>query len=165
MSEYVPGYRVLAPNYDESYAPAHALPSRHDRISASTDERLRTMVAKRIQRKRTKGWQMPDGVVYVGRPGVWGNPYSDKWFLRFHFDVQLALSLFRATAQGCWLPNLSKDLQEHVQKMVYEEHCEWLKRQHRVGAHIGQLRGADLACWCRLDQPCHADVLLELANR
>lgn len=27
-----------------------------------------------------------------------------------------------------------------------------------------QLRGRDLACWCRLDQPCHADVLLELAN-
>ena len=24
------------------------------------------------------------------------------------------------------------------------------------------LRGRDLACWCPLDQPCHADVLLEL---
>jgi hypothetical protein len=27
-----------------------------------------------------------------------------------------------------------------------------------------ELRGKDLACWCRLDQPCHADVLIELAN-
>jgi hypothetical protein len=27
-----------------------------------------------------------------------------------------------------------------------------------------QLRGCDLACWCPLDQPCHAEVLLELAN-
>jgi hypothetical protein len=26
------------------------------------------------------------------------------------------------------------------------------------------LRGKDLACWCRLDQACHADVLLKLAN-
>lgn len=26
------------------------------------------------------------------------------------------------------------------------------------------LAGKDLACFCRLDQPCHADVLLELAN-
>jgi hypothetical protein len=26
------------------------------------------------------------------------------------------------------------------------------------------LKGKDLACWCRLDQPCHADVLLEIAN-
>jgi hypothetical protein len=27
-----------------------------------------------------------------------------------------------------------------------------------------ELAGRDLACWCDLDQPCHADVLLELAN-
>ncbi|WP_243063205.1 DUF4326 domain-containing protein [Humibacter sp. RRB41] len=27
-----------------------------------------------------------------------------------------------------------------------------------------ELAGHNLACWCRLDQPCHADVLLELAN-
>jgi hypothetical protein len=27
-----------------------------------------------------------------------------------------------------------------------------------------ELRGRDLACWCRLDEPCHADVLLEVAN-
>ena len=30
---------------------------------------------------------------------------------------------------------------------------------------VAELRGKNLACWCRLDQPCHADVLLELANR
>ena len=29
---------------------------------------------------------------------------------------------------------------------------------------VADLRGHDLACWCPLDQPCHADVLLELAN-
>lgn len=29
---------------------------------------------------------------------------------------------------------------------------------------VKELRGKNLACWCRLDQPCHADVLLELAN-
>lgn len=29
---------------------------------------------------------------------------------------------------------------------------------------VKELRGKNLACWCRLDRPCHADVLLELAN-
>lgn len=29
---------------------------------------------------------------------------------------------------------------------------------------VAELRGKNLACWCRHDQPCHADVLLELAN-
>jgi hypothetical protein len=28
-----------------------------------------------------------------------------------------------------------------------------------------ELGGRDLACYCPLDEPCHADVLLELANR
>lgn len=28
----------------------------------------------RIQRKRTKGWRMPENTVYVGRPGPFGNP-------------------------------------------------------------------------------------------
>ena len=24
---------------------------------------------------------------------------------------------------------------------------------------LAELRGKDLACWCPLDQPCHAEVL------
>jgi hypothetical protein len=34
----------------------------------------------------------------------------------------------------------------------------------RYKVPVAQLRGKDLACWCPLDQPCHADVLLEFAN-
>lgn len=34
----------------------------------------------------------------------------------------------------------------------------------RTPPDVAALRGKDLACWCPLDQPCHADVLLELAN-
>ena len=30
---------------------------------------------------------------------------------------------------------------------------------------VTELRGKNLACWCSLDQECHADVLLELANK
>lgn len=33
------------------------------------------MSPQRIQRKRTRGWRMPAGVVYVGRPTKWGNPH------------------------------------------------------------------------------------------
>lgn len=34
-----------------------------------------------------------------------------------------------------------------------------------IGAlDLTTLRGKNLACWCQLDQPCHADVLLEIAN-
>jgi len=30
---------------------------------------------------------------------------------------------------------------------------------------LAELRGKNLACWCPLDRPCHADILLELANQ
>jgi len=30
---------------------------------------------------------------------------------------------------------------------------------------ICELRGKNLMCWCEIGAPCHADVLLEIANR
>ena len=32
------------------------------------------------------------------------------------------------------------------------------------GLDISEIIGKDLACWCAIDEPCHADVLLEIAN-
>jgi hypothetical protein len=44
---------------------------------------------------------------------------------------------------------------------------EWIKGPHSAIAaeDLAWLRGKDLCCWCPLDGPCHADVLLELANK
>ena len=41
----------------------------------------------------------------------------------------------------------------------------YLDAHHAIKAGVEKLRGKDLACWCSLDQPCHADVLLKLANK
>jgi len=90
----------------------------------------------RIQRRRTKGWRLPPGAIYVGRPSKWGNPYRVGTCLIP--DAEAAVAAFRA--------NLPTKLE-----------CT-------------ELRGHDLACWCPLTLPdgsrcpCHADVLLELAN-
>ncbi len=108
----------------------------------------------RIQRRRTKGWMMPEGAVYVGRPTKWGNPfvpsndghrfwYVTGWGRRFGCErgkaeaTQLAVELYRN---------------------VFERRTEFALPDP------SELAGRDLACWCPLDQPCHADVLLELAN-
>lgn len=95
----------------------------------------------RVQRKRTKGWKMPENTVYVGRPGRWGNPFiPDK---AFHWRThQWAVECYRehlGAASGYKIPG-----EEMVRKF---------------------LRGKNLACFCRLDVPCHADVLLEIANK
>jgi hypothetical protein len=40
---------------------------------------------------------------------------------------------------------------------------QWLPSQP-LYLEVSELAGHDLICFCPLDQPCHADVLLELAN-
>lgn len=108
---------------------------------------------KRIQRKRSAGWRMPDGAVYVGRPSKWGNPFivgaDRQWPSGAVRPIthQQAVDLFRL----------------HVGPMGS---CE----PDDFDAWIAPLRGHDLVCWCPLETshgepvPCHADVLLSLAN-
>lgn len=86
----------------------------------------------RIQRRRSAGWRAPEGVVYVGRPTRWGNPFD--WQRHGH---EGAVALFRRHLLG------SDALMATVKR---------------------ELRGKDLMCWCPPDKPCHADVLLEVAN-
>jgi hypothetical protein len=46
--------------------------------------------------------------------------------------------------------------------LQYESH---IMREIASGRlDLSELRGRPLACWCRLDAPCHADILLRLAN-
>ena len=99
----------------------------------------------RIQRKRTKGWRMPEGVVYVGRPTKWGNPFrvGEPYRLTTRPDVG------RVVGSRQEAVNLFRDIARTPEELA------------EIRA---ELRGRDLACWCPLDQPCHADVLLELAN-
>ncbi len=92
---------------------------------------------QRIQRKRTKGWRMPASAIYVGRGTQWGNPFRAGLLSR-----QRVCELYRY------------EIVQHNGGVIGFNSC-WVA-QH--------LRGKDLACWCPLDQPCHADVLLELAN-
>ena len=37
--------------------------------------KFKNKIMKRIQRKRTKGWRMPENAKYIGRPTKWGNPF------------------------------------------------------------------------------------------
>ena len=116
---------------------------------------------ERIQRKRTKGWRMPEGAIYVGRPTRWGNPFNIEWHGR-----DLAVETFRRSAQGGWNPFRLDHLSDAMYDRMYDAHTRWYERLggHPVDLARSELHGHDLACWCPLDQPCHADVLLEIAN-
>lgn len=104
-----------------------------------------TRVPRRIQRKRTKGWRMPDGTAYVGRPTRWGNPWRVGERDPEHPD--------------------NPDYPRMDAARVTELYAQWIN--HGPDDEVPDLTpliGRDLACWCPLDRPCHADVLLRFAN-
>jgi len=118
------------------------------------------MMAKRIQRKRTKGWTMPENAVYVGRPTRWGNPWSVEKCQNSGLFIPEKCREVVVNEYRCWLTlNRSPNSEHHGFYYTIQAKREWIL------SHIHELKGKDLACWCPLDSPCHADVLLELANQ
>lgn len=104
---------------------------------------------QRIQLKRIRGWRMPENTVKVDRTTKWGNPFR----VTKGQTAQQAVDAFRN-----WLldqPYQGKT-RDGVFRMLYDP--------QRLRQMLPQLEGKNLACWCKLGQPCHADVLLELAN-
>ena len=116
---------------------------------------------ERIQRKRTKGWKMPEGAVYVGRPTRWGNPYRIDRLSAYEYIGMMPDGTENMQGWGgrIFAAQWAVDMFElHIGPMgSYEYDAETL-------ADLRALAGRDFACWCPLDQPCHADVLLRLAN-
>ncbi|MCJ7768777.1 DUF4326 domain-containing protein [Candidatus Bathyarchaeota archaeon] len=79
--------------------------------------------------------------VYVGRPSKWGNPYYVGYY-NGSFTIQ----------------TVSESL------IFYRQYVETILKE-KDPDFLNELRGKNLACWCRLDQKCHSDILLELANK
>ena len=125
---------------------------------------------KRIQRKRSKGWKMPEGAVYVGRPSKWGNPFQvlprscGCWDVEDENGVTYLLEPSRHASfcSDTWSKRFAaRDAVDLFAGLYYGDR---LARERDMSDVRDALRGKDLACWCPLDQPCHADVLLEIAN-
>lgn len=130
---------------------------------------------KRIQRQRTKGWRMPEGTVYVGRPSRWGNPFRavrnvagvgrrrirPGWSVvrsdGGRADIEIQHASDRLDALEIAVEYFRLAIHPAASKDSLTAYPLWAEIQ-------AELRGKDLACWCPLDQPCHADVLLEIAN-
>lgn len=93
---------------------------------------------------------MPPNTVYVGRPTRFGNYLFNKSDIdpdgTVYIDDYGTVTLKRA-----W--------------EIYRNEVWNSKTLINFEEAIKPLRGKNLACWCPLDQPCHADILLEIANK
>ena len=95
------------------------------------------MIPVRIQLSRRRGWRMPTNTVKVDRSTPWGNRYKITARLSRARAIIKFWQFLTCTDQG-------KALVREAQPI---------------------LAGKNLACWCPLGQPCHADVWLDLLNR
>jgi len=89
----------------------------------------------RIQRKRKKGFRLPSDAVVVTRPTKWGNPFKEE-----EGHAGSAVNKYRR-----WLATNPQGMKIAAAAKV-------------------ELRGKRLACFCGIGMPCHADVLIEVAN-
>lgn len=118
-------------------------------------------MAKRIQRKRTKGWRTPEGALCVTRPGRWGNPWravqrpeTGSWYVA---RANVPGRPGRKPYLGVWCGSPAEATRKAIDYFV-----RWV-RLFRID--LAPLRGRDLACYCAPWQACHADALIELANK
>lgn len=113
----------------------------------------------RLQRKRTMGFRLQDAspngltVVYVGRPTKWGNPFGRQ----YSHSPEECVRIYR------WA--LLNPLSFAMAEVWQREGGDYSLLLGIAGPFLSELRGKNLACWCPLSSPCHADVLLEIANR
>jgi hypothetical protein len=77
----------------------------------------------------------PKEAIYVGRPSKWGNPFK----LRYDTTEERLEVVF--------------NYKNYIERKLLDKELD-----------IKELQGRDLSCWCA-PKHCHADILLELANK
>lgn len=114
------------------------------------------MAPERIQLRRTRGWRLPEGAVSVARPGRWGNPFKigdrlpEEYGGHLIPDAETAVRLYR------------KALEDTLRGSEYNPIWDRFKGPENLRYELEALRGRDLACWCKIGDPCHGDPLLEV---
>lgn len=120
---------------------------------------------KRVQMRR--GVALPPNTKYVGRPTQWGNP----WRVGINRDQPRGLTAARVLGLPTRLRPPSRGqrhsttiepitLTQAQAVMVFRVSAR--ETLHYWPDWLEPLRGYDLACYCEPDEPCHADVLLDL---
>lgn len=108
----------------------------------------------RIQRKRIKGWRMPENTVSVTRPGKYGNPFAVNKKVPTRYIIDLSSDdYFHFIKYECGYV-------DNTENAIY-----LFKKYVLPTLNLESLRGKNLACFCNLNSPCHADILLQEANK
>jgi hypothetical protein len=112
------------------------------------------MTPYRVQLSRQKGFRLPANTIVVARPSRWGNPFGDKqWgviYPPFPGSDGLPLIPLRSPIG---------------RQRTLDLYVAWLRgRLDSDPKFLSPLWGKNLACWCKPEEMCHADILLRAAS-
>lgn len=96
---------------------------------------------------------MPENTRSVARPGPFGNPFT----VDDAREIGVPETRLHSFVVNCFADWLRGDQQNWMGP-------ESDAARDSILSRLPELRGKNLACWCPLGSPCHADVLLEIAN-
>jgi hypothetical protein len=112
---------------------------------------------------------MPPNTVYVGRPSKWGNPFKILPWSDSEPKGFLYYRCVNRTILDPWIIYDHTGLYDEKDLIYFYEMWITGKLTDEIGLpevpDIYELKGKDLCCWCPLDQPCHADVIIKLLNQ
>lgn len=114
---------------------------------------------RRTQRYRRKGFTLPAGAIYVGRPTPWTNPFAASRRAEARWGHAKSVILHKEWLNGRIGALTLERFGFHPAEIdaLDRRRCWVLTNLHR-------LHGRDLACWCPLSsQWCHAETLLAMA--
>ncbi len=120
---------------------------------------------KRVQRKRTKGFKLPENTKCVNRGTKWGNP------IKLDGDMIYIDASYRRTILDPWVYVCQGDIYTVINlycglwdgsRIINADFRHWNKKFQKL--NLSELKGKNLACFCPEGSPCHGDVLLKLAN-
>jgi hypothetical protein len=113
---------------------------------------------QRIQLSRQRGWRKPEGAVVVSRPSRWGNPF------RIVSTLACSDTPFEVHYHDSWLGDYDDALSaREAATLMFAAALRDGALLYAPDVVRQELAGRSLACWCAIGDPCHADVLLDVA--
>lgn len=111
---------------------------------------------RRIRLSRARGWTKPPNTVVVSRPTIFGNPFGPP-------DGETATRQCLVDQFTAWLRFPACRYRLAGIPGGFSAATASKAARDRLVAALPGVAGKHLACWCHADQPCHADVLLDVA--
>lgn len=127
----------------------------------------------RIQRKRMKGWRLPPNTVCVTRGCRWGNPYAvhaadarqGGWVVRDTRTGKLwGWAAEKMDAHKIAVRLFAQELTPYTHHGEHNDLGSLLLSAAVIEEIQRDLKGKNIACWCGLNEVCHGDWLLDVAN-